>query len=120
MADDSVRKYALQYSRRVTPKVLNYLKTRVFVFLAAETELTKIYVNIVADVLRNKRRIFPIKVMVRSWTVRTLRWQSKSHSRHGLYAIHVVFSQRCLSMDGTSIQNVVPNVLKFVHKPRDS
>jgi hypothetical protein len=60
----------------VTQKVLNYLKTRVFVFLAAETELTKIYVNIVADVLRNKRRILPIKVMVRSWTVRTLRWQS--------------------------------------------
>jgi hypothetical protein len=75
MADDNIRNYALQRSRRLTPNVLNYLKTRVFVFLAAETELTKIYVNIVADVLYNKRCILAIKVMVRSWTVRTLRWQ---------------------------------------------
>jgi len=82
-ANDTVCNFILQCSRRVTtegiicptPKVWNYLITRVFVFLAAETEITKIYDNIVADVLCNKRCILPIKVMVWSWTFRTLGWQ---------------------------------------------
>ena len=118
-ADDNVCNYVLKCSRKLTsegikcltPKIWNYVKTRVFVFLAAETKITKIYVNIVADVLCNKRCILLIKLVVRSWTVRTLGWQLESHSRHGLYNIHVVaHSQRCLSMDWTSVQNVVPNV----------
>jgi hypothetical protein len=80
-------------------------------FWQQRNKITKIYVNIVAYVLCNKRCILPIKLVVRSWTVRTLGWQLESHSRHGLYTIHVVaHSQRCLSMGGTSVQNVVPNV----------
>lgn len=92
-ADDNVCNYVLQCSRRLTsegikcptPKIWNYVKTRVLVFLAAETEITKIYINIVVDVLCNKRCILLIRLVVRSWTVRTLGWQLESHSKHGLY-----------------------------------
>ena len=62
-------------------------------------------------VLCNERCILLIKLVVQSWTLRTLGWQLESHSRYGLDTTHVVArSQRCLSNDGTSVQNAVPNV----------
>ena len=86
MAYDNICNYVLQFSRRLTsggtkcptPTLWNDLKTGVFVFLAEETGITKIHDNNVADVLCNKRWILPIKVMVRSWTLRTLGWQLES------------------------------------------